>query len=119
MKHLPKHLQPRYRYLAVELRASDHLSCSKESVQSACWRAARQLLGDRGSARIGLKVVKFRHQGQSIEMVVRVRRNTTSAARAALCCITNVDETSVGVYIRGTSGTIRSCEEKYLGRPPL
>ena len=119
MKHLPKHLQPRYRYLAVEFTLAHERSVTREEFQKACWVSARQLLGDTGSANCGLQVVKFTFNNEHGKAIVRVRRNTESKARAAIACIAKISDTPVFIFIRGTSGTVRSCEEKYLHGPSL
>ena len=46
MKHLPKHLQPRWRYLAVELEAWPDADFDRRDFQRSVWFAAQNLLGD-------------------------------------------------------------------------
>ena len=60
MKHLPKHLQPRWRYLAVEIESTPDAAFDREAFQRACWYAAGNLLGDPGSADADLSVLRFR-----------------------------------------------------------
>lgn len=114
MKHLPKHLQPRYRYLAVEIRGNGQLD--RQRLQHAVWQSARRLLGDAGSAHADLTVVRFYHHDDTCEAVVRTRRSEDQAGRAAIACIDRIESRPVGIRILGTSGTIQSCEEKYLRR---
>ena len=116
MKHLPKHLQPRWRYLAVEIETHPKEDISRDAFQTALWQAARALVGDAGSATIGLTVVRFRQYDGGNEAVVRCYRGTVDRARAVIACVDRVGSTPIGVRVRGTSGTIRACEEKYLGR---
>ena len=118
MKHLPKHLQPRWRYLAVEIETHPKEDISRDAFQTALWQAARALVGDAGSATIGLTVVRFRQYDGGNEAVVRCYRGTVDRARAVIACVDRVGSTPIGVRVRGTSGTIRACEEKYLGDPP-
>ena len=117
MKHLPKHLRPRYRYLAVELSSTPDASFSRRSFQRELWYAAGNLLGDPGSADADCTVVRFEFSEGAGEAVVRARHGHAEAARAALACVASVDGHDLGVVVRGISGTIRACEEKYLGRP--
>ena len=114
MKHLPKHLQPRWRYLAVSLRSRPGAAIDRRAFQRECWYAAQNLLGDPGSARADVTVVRFAFADDTGEAIVRVRRGETEPARAALACIDEIDGSPVGVYVRGISGTIRAAEEKYL-----
>ena len=136
MKHLPKHLQPRWRYLAVEVESPPDAAFDREAFQRACWYAAGNLLGDPGSADADLSVLRFRHPdgssggeggdgadvrtdsaGAEATAIVRVRRDEVTRGRAALACVTRVDGTPVRTRVRGVSGTVRACEEKYLNPP--
>ncbi|ELY43920.1 Rpp14/Pop5 family protein [Natronorubrum bangense] len=116
MKHLPKHLQPRWRYLAVELEGWPDTSISRRDFQRECWYAAQNLLGDPGSARVDMTVIRFQFTGKTGEAIVRVRRGETEPARAALSCIDEIAGAPVGIFVCGISGTIRAAEENYLGR---
>jgi ribonuclease P/MRP protein subunit POP5 len=114
MKHLPKHLQPRWRYLAVGLEAWPDADITRNDFQRAVWYAAGNLLGDPGSADADLRVLHFDFEDGAGEAVVRVRRGEVGPARAALACVHEVDGDPVGLHVRGVSGTIRACEEKHL-----
>jgi len=116
MKHLPKHLRPRWRYLAVEIESTPDAEIDRGSFQRELWYAAGNLLGDPGSADADLTVYSFSFADGVGETIVRVRRGETDAARAALACVDAVDGEPVGVVVRGVSGTVRACEERYLGR---
>ncbi|GAB3685520.1 Rpp14/Pop5 family protein [Salinarchaeum chitinilyticum] len=118
MKHLPKHLQPRYRYLAVGIETWPDATIDRRAVQRELWHATRSLLGDPGSAAVDPSVLQFDRGGSTVRAIVRVRRGTVDRARAAIACIDAVDGDPVGLRVRGASGTVRACEEKYLGGPP-
>ncbi|QIO22605.1 Rpp14/Pop5 family protein [Haloarcula sp. JP-L23] len=117
MKHLPKHLQPRWRYLAVELETWPDADLDRRAFQREVWYAAQNLLGDTGSADADATVLRFEHADGLGHAIVRVRRGQTDAARAALACIGSVDGVPVGLRVTGTSGTVRACEEKYIRGP--
>ncbi|MFB6117860.1 Rpp14/Pop5 family protein [Halosegnis sp.] len=114
MKHLPKHLRQRWRYLAVELESWPDADLRRGDFQGALWRAARALIGDAGSADIGLTVYGFAFEDGTGHAVVRVRRPAVDRGRAVLACLDRVNGHPVGVRIRGVSGTVRACEEKYI-----
>lgn len=118
MKHLPKHLQPRWRYLAVGIETWPAAILDRGGFQRELWYAAQNLLGDPGSAAADLTVVRFSFEDATGEAVIRARHGHVGPARAALACIDRVDGHEIGLRVRGVSGTIRGCEEKYLGRPP-
>jgi ribonuclease P/MRP protein subunit POP5 len=119
VKHLPKHLQPRWRYIAVDLEGWPDSSLAREDFQRAVWYSAQNLHGDTGSAVLDLSVIQFRFDDGQGEAMLRVRRGGVTDARAVLACIDVVEGDSVGVRIRGTSGTVQACEEKYMGNAPI
>ncbi|MFC7136712.1 Rpp14/Pop5 family protein [Halobaculum litoreum] len=115
MRHLPKHLRPRWRYLVVGLESWAGATFARGPFQREVWYAAQNLLGDPGSADADLTVVRFRFADGAGAAVVRVRRGEVDRARAALACVDEVDGRRVGVRVRAVSGTIRAGEESYLG----
>ncbi|MFB6228279.1 MAG: Rpp14/Pop5 family protein [Halobacteriales archaeon] len=118
MKHLPKHLRPRYRYLWVGIEAWPDADLDRRAFQAAVWAAARGLLGDAGSAAVDPTVVRFAFADGVGTAVVRVRRGEVDRGRAALACIASVDGNPVGIQVRGTSGTIHAGEERYMRARP-
>jgi ribonuclease P/MRP protein subunit POP5 len=116
MKHLPKHLRPRWRYLAVELEAWPDAAVRRGEFQRAVWFAAANLLGDPGSADADLRVVEYSFQDGAGEALVRARRGEVDRARAALACVSEVRGDPVRVAVRGVSGTMRAAEENYFGQ---
>lgn len=119
MKHLPKHLRPRRRYIAVAIEAWPDAAFGKRDFQRECWYAAQNLLGDAASADADLRVIEFLFADGRGMAIVRVRRGEVEQARAALACIDTIGESPVGIRILGVSGTIRACEERYKGRPAV
>jgi ribonuclease P/MRP protein subunit POP5 len=117
MKHLPKHLRPKWRYVAVGVETNPDVSMARGDFQRELWYAAQNLLGDAGSADADGTVVRFAFRDGDGEAIVRARRGEVEPLRAALACIASVDGDDVAISIRGVSGTIRACEEKYLTGP--
>ena len=118
MKHLPKHLRPRWRYLAVEVETWPDATLDRSGFQRHLWFAAQNLLGDVGSAEVDLSVLRFDVTDGSGSAVVRTRRGDVDRARAVVACLDAVDDQPIGLRVRGVGGTVRACEEKYLGRAP-
>lgn len=116
MKHLPKHLRPRRRYLAVGIEAWPDAAFDRRAFQRECWYAAQNLLGDAGSADADIRVIDFSFSEEKGMAIVRVRRGEVERARAALACIDTIGASPVGIRILGVSGTVRACEERYIGR---
>jgi ribonuclease P/MRP protein subunit POP5 len=119
MKHLPKHLRPRRRYLGIVIESWPDAGFGRRDLQRECWYAAQNLLGDPGGADADLQVIDFSFEGGRGWAMVRVRRGEVERARAALTCVDSVDGAPVALEILGTSGTIRACEERYKGRALL
>ncbi|WP_115864305.1 Rpp14/Pop5 family protein [Halorussus litoreus] len=116
MKHLPKHLRPRWRYLAVAIEAWPDADLDRRSFQRSLWFAAQNLLGDAGSADADLTVLQFDFGDGTGAAIVRARHGHADEARAALACVDAIEGDPVGVRVSGISGTVRACEEKYLRR---
>jgi ribonuclease P/MRP protein subunit POP5 len=114
VKHLPKHLRSRWRYLAVGIETWPDADFGRAAFQRDLWYAAQDLYGDVGSAEADLTVLEFDLAGGDGEAIVRAHRGTEERARAAAACLSAVDGHSVGLRVRGISGTIRACEERYL-----
>jgi ribonuclease P/MRP protein subunit POP5 len=117
VKHLPKHLRPRWRYLAVEIETWPDADLSRRTFQRALWYAAGNLLGDPGSADANLRVLGFSFASGEGEAVLRVRHGEVGPARAAVACVDEVNDQPVRLRVRGVSGTVRACEEKYMRGP--
>lgn len=115
MAVLPKHLRPRWRYLAVVLECWGERTITRRDFQGTLWREARSLVGDIGSAAVSLDVVRFTHEGGRGSAIVRVHRDALTEARAIIATVSHVDDEPISASIRGVSGTIRACEENYLG----
>ena len=118
MRHLPKHLRPRYRYLAVEIEAWPDADLDREGFQAAVWRATRELLGDATSGAVDLQVLDADFWSGGGQAVVRVRRDRVQPARAALACVDGVAGHPVRVGVRGVGGTVKATERQYWGGPP-
>jgi ribonuclease P/MRP protein subunit POP5 len=117
MKHLPKHLRPRWRYLAVDVESWPDAEITDRALQRELWYAAQNLFGDPGSASLDLRVLRFAVERGRGHAVVRTRRGEVERARAAIACLTTVEGAAVRATVRGVSGTVRACEERYIRRP--
>ena len=116
MKHLPKHLRQRWRYLGVRIETWPDVAFGRRDFQRELWYAAQNLLGDGGSANVDLTVLRFELEAGDGIAVVRTRRGEESSARAALACLSEVEGNPIGLRVAGVSGTVRACEEKYIRR---
>ncbi|MFB6179608.1 MAG: Rpp14/Pop5 family protein [Halorientalis sp.] len=118
MKHLPKHLRPRWRYLAIGIESWPDADVGRSDFQRHLWYAAQNLFGDPASADLDLTVIQFELRDGQGSAIVRTRRGEVDRARAAVACLAEIDGDELGVRVRGVSGTVRACEEKYLRTHP-
>ncbi|WP_159900486.1 Rpp14/Pop5 family protein [Salinirussus salinus] len=116
---LPKHLRQRWRYLAVGVESWPEASVERDPFQRALWYGAQDLVGDVGSATVDLTVQRFRYGDGEGEAAVRTRRGAVERARAVIASVDEVAGDPVGLRVRGVSGTLRGCEEKYMGGGPV
>lgn len=114
MTSLPKHLRPRYRYLAVALESWPDRSLDRTGLAAALETSLRGLYGDAGVAAVDPRIVRFTFEDGAGSAVVRSRRDHVDRARAGLAAIPAVDGAPLAVNVTGISGTVRGCEEKYL-----
>ena len=114
MTALPKHLRPRYRHLAVRLEAWPDAGPDREAFREALVASVRDLFGDAGVAAADLRVVRFAFEDGAGTAVVRTRREAVGTARAGLAALAAVGGAPFAATVRGISGTVRGCEEKYL-----
>lgn len=110
---LPKHLRPRWRYVAVELETWPDAAVDRETFERTVGWAARRLLGDPGAADARLDVIDLAFADGGGRATLRVRHGEVEAARAALACVHAVDGHAVGVRVLGVSGTLRACRRRY------
>ncbi|MDZ7702711.1 MAG: Rpp14/Pop5 family protein [Halobacteriales archaeon] len=114
MSPLPKHLRPRYRYLAVALEAWPGTALDESGFREALVSSVRSLFGDAGVAAADPRVIRFSFGDGAGQAIVRTRRDAVDTARAGLAAIDAVDGAPLAVCVRGISGTVRGCEERYL-----
>jgi ribonuclease P/MRP protein subunit POP5 len=110
----PKHLQRRWRYLAVEIESWPEGAIDRRSFQEACWASVRSLLGDAGSAALDVEVLRFAFADGDGHAVVRTPVGGVERTRAALTCVDSVDGQDVGIRVTGVSGTIRACLDEQV-----
>jgi len=104
VKHLPKHLRPRWRYFAVGIETWPDADLGRRGFQRALWYAAGNLLGDAGSADADLTLLSFSHDGGEGEAIVRARHGHVDDARATIACVSEVDDEPVGSAFAGFRG---------------
>ena len=114
VKHLPKHLRPRWRYLGLQFETAETGDFTRDNLQQRLWYGAQNLVGDVGSATLDLQVIAFEYSQTSGQAIVKTRRGQVDQARAVIACLDSVADTTVGIRVRGVSGTVGACRERFL-----
>ncbi len=114
MKPIPKHLRPRYRYIVVSLESWSNSIIDKTSFQQSIWASVNRLFGDLGSAKSDLYLIRFEFHNGTGYGIIRTRRDSLHLARSGIACTSSVNGHPIGILVLGISGTIKSCEQKYL-----
>ncbi len=100
----------------MDIQAWPDADIDRGTFQRELWYAAQNLVGDAGSAEIDLSVLSLAFEDGRGEALLRVRRGEVDRGRAVLATVATVDGSDVGLRVRGVSGTVRACEERYMGR---
>ena len=108
MKHLPKHLRPRWRYLAVSVESTPDAEIDRATFQRQLWYAAQNLVGDAGSADVDLSVLSFTFEAGDGEAIVRVRRGEVDRGRAIVASLAQIDDAAVGARSRAIAAAVGS-----------
>lgn len=109
MKGLPKSLRGRQRYVWFRVEADPWREVEDRDLQRVVWWEAQNLYGDLVSSEAELRLVEY-EDGLG---VLRVKHDMVEEARAALACMHEIDDSPVGVYVVGVSGTLKSGRRKY------
>ncbi|MFB6359956.1 MAG: Rpp14/Pop5 family protein, partial [Halobacteriales archaeon] len=99
MSPLPKHLRPRYRYLAVRLESWPDLDLHRSAFQRAIEESVRGLYGDPGVAAAQPHTIRFTFSDGRGQAIVRSRRDVVTETRAGLAAVTRINEGPIAVCV--------------------
>ena len=108
MKPLRPTLRESFRYVAFTLSSEEPVRTRE--LQTEMLNAAKNLFGDVGVSKLGIKVVVF----DGTKGLVRCRYRHVSELQATIASIGKIENNRVRVTVVGTSGTIKAAIEKYL-----
>jgi len=115
---LPKSLRPRKRYVFFEVETLPDASFGEHDLRRALWFEAQNLYGDVMSAETRAALVEYDGEDATLGLgVVRCAHHRVEEVRAALACVDEVGDDSVGVRVLGVSGTLDAGREKYGETP--
>jgi ribonuclease P/MRP protein subunit POP5 len=110
MKILPSSLREKKRYLAFRLVFEGDEPVDRKALLDEVYYATQSLLGDRGSAEIGYRLMDF----DGRKGIMRVSLGSVELARAALATVYAIKGQRAMIVVAGVSGTIRAATEKYI-----
>jgi ribonuclease P/MRP protein subunit POP5 len=110
MKILPSSLREKKRYLAFRLVFEGDEPVDRKALLDEVYYATQSLLGDRGSAEIGYRLMDF----DGRKGIMRVSLGSVELARAALATVYAIKGQRAVIVVAGVSGTIRAATEKYI-----
>jgi len=99
-----------WRYIAFELVGTGIFS--EQDIVKAVTGANLRLYGEVGTSEENLWIIEFDSEKQ--RGIIRCSHKAQQKVLAALTAITKINEQDVVINVRGVSGTIRKCKEKYL-----
>ena len=108
MRPLRPTLRDTFRYLAFTLSYEEPVRTP--ALKKVMLDAAKNLFGDVGVSKLGIKVVAF----DGTKGLVRCRYRHVPELQATIASIGKIDNNRVRVTVVGTSGTIKAAIEKYL-----
>ena len=108
MRPLRPTLRDTFRYLAFTLSCEEPVRTP--ALKKVMLDAAKNLFGDVGVSKLGIKVVAF----DGTKGLVRCRYRHVPELQATIASIGKIDNNRVRVTVVGTSGTIKAAIEKYL-----
>ncbi len=104
--------------MVVSIESWPTANIDKRTFQHAIWTSTSRLFGDNGAATADLFLIRFEFSDGSGWGIIRTPRDALHMAKSSLACISQINEFPIGILIKGVSGTIKTCEEKYLSDLP-
>lgn len=107
-------LREKKRYLAFEIMSKVKIN-SFGAIEQKIWDSALQLLGELGTSKAGIIILKDKYNPMLQRGLIRVNNKQVNNLRLALALIDNIEKTKVIVRTIGVSGILKKANNKYLG----
>lgn len=115
LKILPPTLREKKRYIAFNLYSEDLIT--KEEMPNLLWNSIVNLYGEIESSKINLWLINYKHIQNSnrnqCRCIIKCRRGYEKEMITALNNITQYKKNRVVIHTLGTSGTIKTLDDKY------
>ena len=108
LKPLLPTLKEKKRYLAFEIISKNPIG-NFEAVSSTIWQKSIQFLGELGSARAGINIIKDTFANQ--KGIIKVNNKHVDELRASLCLIDQIQNQEVIVRSLGVSGILNKTKQ--------
>jgi len=121
MEKRPKLLSPslrsRKRYLAFQVFSEEKIKY--EDLSNSIWHSLLNLLGEIGTSKAELWIVKNLYNDQKQLGLIRCSHMMVEQVRTALALIERIGDTRIIVNILGVSGTMKAARKKFFGETDL
>ena len=115
LKPILPSLREKKRYLVFEVISREKIS-NAESVSNAIWDCSLHFLGQLGTAKAGIMVLKNKWDSTLQRGIIKVSHKHVDAVKAALVFARKIDDNEVIFRSLGVSGILRKAENNYLKR---
>ena len=113
LKPILPSLREKKRYLVFEVISREKIS-NAESVSNAIWDCSLHFLGQLGTAKAGIMVLKNKWDSTLQRGIIKVSHKHVDAVKAALTFASKIDNTDIIFRSLGVSGILRKAENKFL-----
>lgn len=96
------------RYLAVQVESEG--SFSRKDFMDAVWKALLQLFGEYGASKTNLALIEY--DVRSKRGILRCSHDAIDMVRAAVSCVSKLDETLIAIHVLRVSGTLKALRKK-------
>jgi len=121
MEKRPKLLSPslrsRKRYLAFQVLSEEKIKY--EDLSNSIWHSLLNLLGEIGTSKAELWIVKNLYSDQKQLGLIRCSHIMVEQVRTALALIERIGDTRIIVNVLGVSGTMKAARKKFFGETDL
>lgn len=112
LKPLPSSLRKRRRYIIVDIISESEKSLG--SVVNVVWDSIMDLLGEIGTAKAGVWVVKDLFDEEKQRFGVKVNHDYTEKIRASIALVNEIEGEKTNLRVLGITGTMKSARAKYF-----
>ena len=112
LKSLPAALRKRRRYIIIDIVSESERDLGE--VVNTVWDSILGFLGEIGTSRAGVWVVKDLFDQENQRFGVKVNHDYVEEIRAALALVNQIEGEKTNLRVLGVTGTMKSARAKYF-----